>query len=301
MKIIERMRGAFKGEKAPGAVEDRKLTATLSAHLVCMATGRALVDGKPFLVSRLGWLETYAVGYFDKFGEISSGIRDKMWNTPGIFPATDEQFVAFHAEYTRCMASADVLGLMHCPYEAEVIERHASQAFLCQLQDLEPYYHPVPWSQYLRGLRVLVVNPFAASIERQYQTVREKLFLDSNVLPSFELMTLKSPQTLCGNSDGYKSWNDALAATRDKIANMEFDAAIIGCGAYGLPLGSFVKELGKPCVHMGGATQALFGVAGSRWTREKTPIQCLMNSYWTRPSEEERPPNWRDAEKGCYW
>lgn len=300
MQIIRNIVGALKGQRASDAAE-RVLDVTLSPHMVCSAIGQALTEGKPFLASRLGWFEAYAVGYRDKFGAITPGIREKMWNTPGIFPQTDEQFASFHAEYTRCMASIDVLGLMRCPYEAEVIERYTSQAFLCQLQDLEPYYHPVPWSQYLLGLRVLVVNPFAASIERQYQSVREKLFLDPNVLPSFQLIAFKPPQTLCGNSDGYDCWNDALASTREKIANIEFDAAIIGCGAYGLPLGSFVKSLGKPCVHMGGATQALFGVAGSRWTREKTPIQCLINSHWTRPSEDERPPNWQDAEKGCYW
>ena len=43
----------------------------------------------------------------------------------------------------------------------------------------------------------------------------------------------------------------------DGIAEIDFEVALIGCGAYGLPLAAHVKRLGKKAVHLGGATQNL--------------------------------------------
>jgi hypothetical protein len=81
---------------------------------------------------------------------------------------------------------------------------------------------------------------------------------------------------------------------------MDFDVAIVGSGSYGLPIGAFIKEMGKVCVHIGGAVQNLFGITGGRWI-EMPRFRALLNPYWVRPSEEERPPNWKSAEGGCYW
>jgi len=298
MNIIRNLDRILRRNKHP---DPKELAApNISAHLVCCGIGGAIRDRRPFLVSRLGWFETYSIGYRDEHAKLSQGLRDKMWNTPGIFPATDREFDKFHSEYTRAMKEMDILALMECPYEKAVIGKHAPDALLCKLRDLEPYYHPVPWSQYLAGLRVLVIHPFAASIESQYATARSHLFVDKNVLPDFDLVTIKPPQTLCGNSDGHGSWSEALEALLEKIAAQTFDVVITGCGAYGLPAGACVKKLGKVCIHLGGATQMLFGVRGSRWDSIGF-FRLLTNEHWCRPSPDERPPNWQNAEDGCYW
>ena len=298
MNIFKKISRIFGGEKHPDIRE--RLVPSLSSHLVCCGIGSAIRQSRPFLVSRLGWFETYSIGYWESKGTLNDSLRERMWNNPGIFPATDQGFQTFHMTYTEAMKDVDILGLMKCPYEKVVVTSHAPQASLCELGDLEPYYHPVPWSKYLTGLRVLVVHPFARSIEFQYRNERKRLFLDPDVLPEFELLTIVPPQTLSGNTDGYSSWSDALAALLDKISAQKFDIAIIGCGAYGLPAGAFVKKLGKVAIHLGGATQMLFGVFGSRW--EAMPFSSIfINSNWKRPEESERPSNWENVESGCYW
>ncbi|MCX7869313.1 MAG: hypothetical protein N2322_05110 [Terrimicrobiaceae bacterium] len=296
-KVLNFLRG---GGGGGGGADSGRIRPSLTPHIATMAIVNAIRGGRPFLACRLGWFEAYATGHFDRFGELTQGLRAKMWNTPGIFPPTDEEFRKFHAEFTAAAAQADIIGLMHSPFEAEVLRRWCPRAFTCELQDLEPYYNPLPWSSALEGLRVLVVHPFAETISRQFAERREKLFEDARVLPRFELLTLKPPQTLCGNTAGFSSWSEALGRTRDQIAGLGFDAAIVGCGAYGLPLGAFIKSLGRPCVHMGGAVQTLFGVIGARWL-EKNPVLLYVNSHWRRPAEHERPPNWEQAEGGCYW
>jgi hypothetical protein len=264
------------------------------------AIANALENGTPFLASRLGWLESYAVGEFDELGKISNGIRRKLWNTPGIFPETDELFEQFHRIFTSGIAHADLLGLLHCPYEKRSIERHGKSPLLCKLSDLEPYFSPNPWSAHLKGRRVLVIHPFYKSIEQQYRASRERIFINPSILPEFDLITLRPPQTICGNTDGFVDWVDAYESTVERIGKINFDVAIVGSGSYGLPLGAYIKGMGKVCVHLGGSTQNLFGITGSRWMK-MPQFRAMMNPYWVRPLEEERPPNWEKAEKGCYW
>ena len=84
---------------------------------------------------------------------------------------------------------------------------------------------------------------------------------------------------------------------------MNFDIAIIGCGAYGFPLAVKLKKAGKQAIHLGGAAQLLFGIKGKRW--ESDPafeyVQKFFNDSWVYPDEAERPQKAHIVEGGCYW
>jgi len=279
----------------------RALVADIDAHLVGREIGKAILGEKPFLASRLGWIEAHAIGTFDASKTVGGGLLERMWNNPGFFPPATEGFQSFYHAYTAALAQADLIGLMRCPHEDAVVSKYAPQAALCELRDLEPYYHPAPWSQYLAERRVLVVHPFASTIEAQFKSVRRKLFLDPEVLPEFQLLTLLPPQTLAGNDGGFASWSQALEHLCQEVVQHDFEVAIVGCGAYGLPLGAFIKsQLRRPCIHLGGATQLLFGISGLRWEKMAS-FRALINEHWCRPALEERPTNWQKVESGCYW
>jgi hypothetical protein len=77
--------------------------------------------------------------------------------------------------------------------------------------------------------------------------------------------------------------------------------SIIGAGAYGLPLAACAKKMGKISIHLGGATQLLFGIKGKRW-EERSEYANLINEYWTYASEEEKPPHGDKVDgTGPYW
>lgn len=156
------------------------------------------------------------------------------------------------------------------------------------------------WTQALKNMKVLVVHPFSDLIEKQY-CVRQNLF-NNEILPEFDLIPYKAVQSIGGN-DEYRDWCEALEKMEKDIANLEFDIALIGCGAYGMPLGAFIKtELKKKAIHMGGSLQILFGIKGARW--EGAPYnydKYLYNEYWIRPGENLRPKGWQKVENGCYW
>ena len=147
---------------------------------------------------------------------------------------------------------------------------------------------------------MLVVHPFASTIEKQYAR-RGELFANPDVLPDFELKTIIPPQTIAGTVDGrFENWFEALDFLKNTIATEAFDVCIIGCGAYGFPLAAFVKAIGKQAIHLGGATQMLFGIKGKRWDLKEISKE-LYNQSWTRPSENEKPAGAFKVEGGCYW
>ena len=107
----------------------------------------------------------------------------------------------------------------------------------------------------------------------------------------------RAVQTIAGNKDPrFNNWFEALDLMYNEAMSKDFDVAIIGCGAYGFPLAAKLKAAGKIAIHMGGATQYLFGVTGARWGKSK-----LVNENWIRPFPEERPEGYKTVEDGCYW
>ena len=125
---------------------------------------------------------------------------------------------------------------------------------------------------------------------------------NNKVLPEFDLITFKAVQSI-GGCDEYTDWYQALKYMQKEISKKDFDVALIGCGAYGMPLGAYIKaELGKKAIHIGGSLQVLFGIKGSRW--EGKPYfydERFYNDFWVRPYESDKPQNWSQVENGCYW
>ena len=168
-----------------------------------------------------------------------------------------------------------------------------------ELADMEPYDYAKPWSRALAGKKVLVIHPFAKTIEAQYQK-RENLWENKDVLPAFELKTIKAVQSIAGEKTPFKDWFEALHHMEEQMDAIDYDIAIIGCGAYGFSLAAHAKRKGKKAVHLGGATQILFGVKGKRWD-DMPAVNKFYNEYWVRPLPEETPARKNSVEGGCYW
>ncbi|MEN7548458.1 hypothetical protein AAG747_11095 [Rapidithrix thailandica] len=221
-----------------------------------------------------------------------------MRNNAGFFPVDEKHLDRFGKLMLEDIGTIDILGSWI--KEERLLYPFFQDAVKVSIKDLEPYYHPTPWSRVLEGKKVLVIHPFEKSIRQQYAK-RTRIFNDLRVLPEFELKTLKAIQSIANNTVAYSTWFDALQAMRDQISTIDFDIALIGCGAYGLPLAAHVKRLGKKAVHLGGATQILFGIKGKRWEESVPQVSRLFNRHWIRPSSLEVPQNYQNIEEGCYW
>lgn len=105
----------------------------------------------------------------------------------------------------------DILGLWQNACEDYYIRRYCNDlSATCRLISLEPWRSKNPWSAALAGKKVLVVHPFEESIQDQYKHF-DKLFPGTDILPEFELKTLKAVQTAGSAVDPrFSTWFDAL-------------------------------------------------------------------------------------------
>ena len=229
-----------------------------------------------------------------------STIRFQLRNNAGFFPIDQECFLDRFAElYLNCCAQIDILGIWACSPHCSRLSPLYRQAVTVHLRDLEPYHQLDPWTRALENRRVLVIHPFAKTIEKQYLK-REKLFANLSLLPKFELILLPAVQSIAGSCTKYSTWFEALTDMSKQIEHIDFDVAIIGAGAYGMPLAAFIKSLGKKAIHLGGGTQILFGIKGARWDQRPEYSQ-LYNEFWVRPDSSEIPTDYQLVENGCYW
>jgi hypothetical protein len=279
-----------------------------------------ILSGAPAMISRFGTPESKCLlnflelqekrkkGFVAKINAAFTGatnewredVKADLRDLVGFFPATDEMLERFAIFYIEQVKKIDAVGVWgFVPGETYLIQKYAASAQAYDPQALEPYYFKEPWSKALEGKKVLVIHPFSASIKKQYLK-REKLFDNKDTLPNFELKTITAVQSIAGNKTQFNNWFEALYSMQQQIDSMDFDVAIIGAGSYGLPLSAYVKEKGKIAIHIGGATQILFGIKGKRWDDHEL-ISKLYNDYWVRPDMSELVPDAQKVEGGCYW
>jgi hypothetical protein len=255
-----------------------------------------LVDLSPYCVSRFGGIELDAI-YRKRF-QLKKRMKDKTLHlNAGFFPLTDvaiEKFgemyleAARHADALVCWGfiTSEVFVYRELPRNIKLVDSNLMKFF-----DVDRH-----WIKYLEGRRVLVIHPFEDSIEKQWSK-KDKLHKPPFVLPNFDLITFKAVQTIAGETSGYDSWFDALEDMKNKISKIDFDIALIGCGAYGLPLAAHVKDMGKIAIHIGGSLQLLFGIKGNRWN-DRTDI---ITDNWIAPLPQDCPQGKEVVEKACYW
>ena len=260
-----------------------------------------IVSGQPLLISRIGHTEGRIVGeWLFRGGHYGQLTHKQAHQNAGIFPVEGSLLTRFSEIYSAALGEVDLLGFWQTSYQARWLASLAKRPLLAPLESLEPYFHPQPWSSALAGRRVLVVHPFARSIASQYRQHRQSLFTNPEILPEFELDVLAPPQTLAPATGGYADWQDALETLISQALARPFDLALLGCGAYGMPLGAAIKRAGRQAIHLGGSLQLLFGIRGRRWDALPS-FQPLFNHDWVRPSAEETPQRAEAVDAGCYW
>lgn len=273
--------------------------------------------GKPSMIARLGSVEMQClVNYLGVHGKehiknykgyIKGGTLPWWWDKPaiknmqtnaGFFPGNINKIEQFCELMLSDMKEVDILGSW---LEKEALfGSYMKSPKRVVLEDIEPFFAPNPWTRALEGKKVLVVHPFAETIQNQYK--KRNVLFDNNFLPDFDLKTIKAVQSIAGSKTKFNDWFEALNYMKAQINKTDYDICIIGAGAYGFPLAAHVKRMGKKAIHLGGVTQLLFGIVGKRWENFIVwPYMNLFNEHWVRPGETEKPQNAKVVEGACYW
>jgi len=262
-----------------------------------------LRQGVPVLAGKLGSVESRLLGEH-RYGRrwlrrFSGRTRKQAHQNAGIFPVDDRSLASAAEELWTALQSIELLGCWPVEYQARLLMDLPQLPWRCEMPDLEPFGYGLPWSSALAGRRVLVLHPFVDSLQHQWSR-REALFPDRPVLPDFEPVFLPTPMTIQGAQYEFRSWQEALVHTWERVQMLQFDVALIGGGAYSLPLALRIRCMGRSAIHLGGSLQLMFGVFGQRWEHFASQ-RALVNDAWIRPLPSDRPMNYQAVENGCYW
>ena len=262
-----------------------------------------IISGKPFMMARFGAVELFNMrtAEFHLTSKEQKACQ-QLYTNAGFFPNDPSLLPRFNQVMTDACKQTDVLGIWQMPCEDYFIRKYCKDLRgTCRLISIEPWRYEFPWSAALKGKKVLVIHPFEDSIQAQYLN-REHLFPGTDILPEFELKTLKAVQTSgTASDDRFETWFDALDWMCRECEKIDFDIALLGCGAYGFPLAAHIKKMGKQAIHLGGCLQILFGLKGRRWDEGEPDIVAMYNDYWHYPLQNEIPTGSGDIEGGTYW
>jgi hypothetical protein len=244
--------------------------------------------------------------------------QNRNWDTPGhgrtlrlaaainagVFPPEDAVLDKWCEAYLSSVQDLDYV-LEWCPEygDRQIIDKfcYRTEKFF-SFGDYEPFFMKENnWLQSLNNSRVLVVSPFSETIKHQFDRFDE--VWNSEV--KFEsLEVLKAPYSpfVSGGSE-YNDYFHALSDMQMSVLSTDFDIAIVGAGAYSLPLMKTIKMLGKTSIHLGGATQLCFGIKGGRWNQDNNfaNSEFYNRPSWIKPLETDIPKNNTLVENGCYW
>jgi hypothetical protein len=239
-------------------------------------------------------------------------IRKNICVNAGVFPATDtaiDDWVTYMFLHVLpsldCVAEWNPVNTIE---ELGILQYTCPKATRCKLRSLEPYYEEAPedrWSLALPA-RVAVVSPFAATITTQWAKradVWKHRVLWNTTTEIIPVRCGYNP-IIAGPANAWSpeilTWRDAVNAMVEAVVSTKASVALIGCGALSLPIGAELKRRGISAIHMGGATQILFGIKGRRWTTHDV-ISTFFNEAWVSPSVAEVPKQATSVEGGCYW
>ena len=263
----------------------------------------------PFLVGKVGANELNLLYWLERLPVVERGMifrRLHIWNlrtcetVAGLKPRTRNSYREFSLLLRQASIDADFLGVWRHSSELNLYRHLGLNSCFYDLFDICPWFArpDCAWSPALSGKRVFVVSPFLASINQQLER-RELVWLSRpGLLPEVKLCGYKYPYLLSAGS--VLDWRDVYKDVLVSMKNTDFDVALFGCGALGLPLAMEAKRLGRQALHMGGFLQVLFGIHGGRFRRDPAYAD-LINEHWISPSAEETPPESAAVEEGCYW
>ena len=235
--------------------QPRPLNKEMDPDIISSHIREKLLSPEPCMLSRFGAVEIGCVvnylGIYHQKRKIIKYIKGEafpwwweeetmypMRNNAGFFSATPELLKRFSEMMIEDMPLIDILASWR--FEEEYFSKELQNAYKIDFEPYNPFWSDVPWTAALENKKVLVVHPFAETIQKQYLR-KELIHKDPRVLPTFDLQTIKAIQTIGNQGDGrFETWFDALEFMKSEIDKRDYDVCLLGCGAYGMPLAAHV-------------------------------------------------------------
>ena len=266
-----------------------------------------LRDGRPFAAGKIGTAEILGLEYFDRFFQSPIGINGwirpatRLANNAGFFPVELDAYRHWNRNMRTSIAHLDFVCLWQTDpflrlYESKIVSKHAEKAQAI----------PMSWLGKLilaevADFRCLVISPFIKTMQMQLPRMQQIHDPEDQTKTNWIKMSsnfrfIKCPFQWHLEPSPYRSWAEGLEILSDRVAQEQFDVALIGAGAWSVPLAARIKKSGRSAIHTGGETQLFFGIKGQRWNHTD-----FYNYAWVSPLPEETPSLRAKIDTACYW
>lgn len=262
---------------------------------------------KIFSAGKIGTAEVLGLEYHDRkirwpiAGLGWSRSAQRLANNAGFFPAEKNAFRNWDQIMRNAISDLDFICLWQKDpflqeYERNLVDRLAPKARRVKMNSLGKSLLPL-----LVGQKILVISPFVRTMEDQlskleaiHDSERSKR-IDWDGLAS-QIQFLRCPFQWHLEPSPFSSWENGLYTLTELALSKNFEIALIGAGAWSIPLSAAIKKGGRSAIHTGGETQLFFGIRGKRWDS-----YGFYNSSWTSCLPEETPMGTNKIDSGCYW
>jgi hypothetical protein len=273
-----------------------------------------MLGSSPAGVGKLGTIELELVYTYFKLGALPpqpQRLLTTLCRNAGLFPPTPAAAIQIAKELLDSLTAMTTLSpWWQIEPTLELFQSKAPLATHVSLQSLECFLSPDPthwWTAHLPPkTRVLVISPFATTIQRQIPNLdkalpnlwSKDLIFNTITMPlSWGIQSSEMQHKMLAT---YTNSVGLLEDLKKQMDTMPYDLVLVGAGLYSLPLVAHAVRQGKKGIHLGGATQLFFGIRGNRWDT-MPQFQRFFNEFWTRPTAEETPAQFQQVERGCYW
>lgn len=235
-------------------------------------------------------------------GNVSQGIKTQAYTNAGVYPLNDEsQLNTFHEENLKSFKNADVFltGEQLKDFERNIINYTNPNLQVRKASDLINN----GLAKKINKKKILIVSPFKKTIDKQIKK-------DNHIFTENEIVTYEAAQAIAGNTP-HTCFKESLLIMKQDISSIDFDLALLSCGGYAIPLCSFIKNLNKGAIYIGGELQRFFFIRGRRWAQQNLKLtnvglEVIFEDFnkdekWTNLSDSEYPKNWESIEAGAYW
>lgn len=252
-------------------------------------------SGEPFCAGKIGGTECSILSTFIRNQEVPQQLSD-LSILAGMYPRDQKSFKLFSALMLQSLEHVDALSPWNLGTgrgEELVVPKYMKKdCEYFELKCLDPLHFcsndDEPWSRALEGKKVVIINSFLDTIKHQ---LNNRGWDTMNFLPKFKTThVIRTKYSIeMDEFGGHNDWTEEYRRITESLNAADFDIALVGCGAIGLPLCSYIRSrLNKQAVHTAGSTQLMFGINGDRW-KTRDYVQQHVNEHWTYPFPSDTP------------
>ena len=252
---------------------------------------------KHFIIPKIGNIENEFAYYITTnrdatvFSNFESVLKI-MKHDKGILCSTEGSIYLYANQYIQAFKNADsYLRLEINSYDYIKIEeshdfitkkvcKASNNAIYQNTLDIFNLIYSNPWTQALKGKRILIISPLSEIIMTKIP-IREYIY-GIDLFPECTFTFLTPPQT-----DGENKSKDWLLEFNDFNKELEdikdtYDIALIDANGYNNLICNEIYTSNKSAISIGDVLRMYFGIINKKWELEQPDIiKLYKNEYWT--------------------